>query len=428
MLNRLRKIIGVYDLVQRASAIHIIIESDKQIDMNVVVMGHIDHGKSTLIGRLLYDTDSITDSRISEVQGLVNELKRRFEFAYFLDSFQEELQDEMTIDTTRVLFRGKRDYTIVDVPGHKEFIRNMLTGASQADVAVLVVSAEEGVCEQTRRHAYLMSLIGVEKVIVVVNKMDAVDYSENYYLLIVRDVREMLDKFDYEVVDYVPASAINGDNIINKSKQMKWYKGMTLIEVLDGVELEAEKDKPFRFVVQGMYKNTDDIIYGRIVSGVLREGDAVIFRPSGNIAVAEKIIKYPNKVGIAGEGDSIGLVTRTEEERGSVAGKPTRIPRMLEYIELEAVLIEGELKKGDAIWLKCGTDYKPACIISIDKKIDTETGDIISEHPKKIKEYEAAVMTVATGGMVAEKFKEIPELGRVMLVKNERNIGAGIVL
>ncbi len=218
------------------------------MNVNVVLVGHVDHGKSTLIGRLLYDSESIKDERVEEIQKLAEEYKRRFEFAYFLDSFEDELKEERTIDTVSLMFKSKRNYyTITDVPGHKEFIKNMLTGASHADVAVLVVSAEEGVQEQTRGHMFLLKMLGIKQVFVAVNKMDAVDYKKERFETVKNQISELLNSFDYQTEEmlFIPVSALEGDNIYRRSEGMVWFDGPTLIEALDGVRI-SEKDKGFR--------------------------------------------------------------------------------------------------------------------------------------------------------------------------------------
>nr|MBC8274679.1 50S ribosome-binding GTPase [Chloroflexota bacterium] len=169
------------------------------MNLSAVIVGHVDHGKSTLIGRFLYDSETLPDDRMAEIQKLLEEYKKRFEFAYFLDSFEEELQEERTIDTTRVLFKGQGEnyYTIVDVPGHKEFIKNMLTGACHAQVAVLVVSAPDGVQEQTRRHAFLVNMIGIKNIIVAVNKMDMESYKESVFERVKADAQQLLSSLGY---------------------------------------------------------------------------------------------------------------------------------------------------------------------------------------------------------------------------------------
>jgi small GTP-binding protein len=198
--------------------------------INVVIVGHVDHGKSTLIGRLLYDSDSITEGRVEEIQKLAEEYKKRFEFAYFLDSFDDEVKEERTIDTTGVMFKGKNLYVITDVPGHKEFIKNMLSGASHSDVAVLVVSAKDGIGEQTGRHAFLIHMLGIKQIFVVVNKMDAIAYQEDVFRTIKDEVSRLLASLGTQAKEFIPASAIEGDNIYKRSNRMPWYQGPTLIE------------------------------------------------------------------------------------------------------------------------------------------------------------------------------------------------------
>ncbi|MFW6105247.1 MAG: GTP-binding protein, partial [Chloroflexota bacterium] len=208
------------------------------MNVNVVIIGHVDHGKSTLIGRLLYDSESITEGRVEEIQKLAEEYKRRFEFAYFIDSFDDELKEERTIDTTGVMFKGKKNlYSITDVPGHKEFIKNMLTGASHADIAVLVVAADEGIQEQTGRHAFLIHMLGIKQLLAVVNKMDIVDYKQEVFQTIKSGVSKLLASLGYSNIDFIPISAMEGDNIYKPSQRMEWYEGPTLIQTLDEVEV-----------------------------------------------------------------------------------------------------------------------------------------------------------------------------------------------
>ena len=208
------------------------------MSVSVVIVGHIDHGKSTLIGRLLYDSENIPEEKMAEVQKLFEEYKKRFEFAYFLDSFEEEMKEERTIDTTRVLFKGRDYYTVVDVPGHKEFIKNMLTGASHAQVAVMVVAAPNGVEEQTRRHAFLLKMLGIKKVIAVINKMDLMDYKEDTFEKVKEETIQFFSSLGYSGVPFIPVSATEGDNVYKRSERMEWYTGPTFIQALDAIEPE----------------------------------------------------------------------------------------------------------------------------------------------------------------------------------------------
>lgn len=397
--------------------------------MNVVIVGHIDHGKSTLIGRLLYDSAALPAERLAEMQKLIEEYKKRFEFAYFLDSFEEELKEERTIDTTRVLFKGKNYYTVVDVPGHKEFIKNMLTGASHAQVAILVISCVDGIQEQTRRHTFLVNMLGIKDIIVAVNKMDLVDYQEEVFKRLKEEISELLVSLGYSGNKFVPISAIEGDNIYKASSQIAWYEGPTLIEVLDAIKPEEVGEKPLRFITQDVYfVESEKITVGRVESGTLRMGDELIFQPSGVKARVNKIKFFPVELDQAQSGDSIGLVINDEIERGNVGGHLVKPPVAVSRFLGEVVLLEGSLKQGDKFEIKCGSKRARCQVQIIKERISSETGEVIDSNTMEIGENEAATVVFKTESMVVEKFSEIPELGRFILVRNGKNIGAGIVL
>jgi len=399
------------------------------MSVSVVIVGHVDHGKSTLIGRLLYDSDNIPEEKMAEVQKLFEEYKKRFEFAYFLDSFEEEMKEERTIDTTRVLFKGRDYYTVVDVPGHKEFIKNMLTGASHAQVAVLVVSAPDGVQEQTRRHTFLLHMLGIKQVIVAINKMDLVDYKEEVFQDVRGDTTRLLSSLGYSEVQFVPISAIEGDNVYKPSARMEWYQGPTLIQALDAIEPERVSEKPLRFVVQDTYSlDSERVAVGRVESGVLRKGDKLIFQPSGVKGRVDKIKVFPGEVEEATLGDSIGIVMGSEAERGSVGGHPENPPTPVDRFLGEVVLLEWRLRRGDEFELKCGTRRTGCLVHEIRERISSETGEVMGKSTEQIEENEAATIVFETEPLVVEKFSEIPELGRFVLVRGGRNIGAGVVL
>jgi len=397
------------------------------MNINVVIIGHVDHGKSTLVGRLLYDSDSISDGRVQEIQKLAEEYKRRFEFAYFIDSFDDELKEERTIDTTGVMFKGKHLYTVTDVPGHKEFIKNMLTGASHADIAVLVVAASEGIKEQTGRHAFLIHMLGIKQLFVIVNKMDMVEYKEDVFQQVKTDVTQLLASLGYQDVPFIPGSAMEGDNIYNKSEHMPWYNGPTLIEALDNTKLSKEV-KRLRFVVQDIYTvDNEKVIVGRVESGILRKGDEVTFQPSGVKGKIEKIKVYQDEIDKAEAGDSIGIIANCLPQRGDVCGPSENPPVTTERFLGEAVLLDNRLEKGDMVELRCGTKKAKCKIEEIREKLNSETGEVIDKQPKYINEHEAATIVFATDPMVVEEFYDIPELGRFVLAR-DRNIAAGIVL
>lgn len=397
--------------------------------INVVIVGHVDHGKSTLIGRLLYDSDSITEGRVEEIQKLAEEYKKRFEFAYFIDAFDDELKEERTIDTTGVMFKGRNLYIVTDVPGHKEFIKNMLTGASRADVAVLVVAADEGIQEQTRRHAFLIHMLGLKKLLVVVNKMDLVGYRQEVFHDVKEKVSGLLSSFGYRDVPFIPGSAMGGDNIYRRSGEMLWYQGPTLIEALDGVELQRRQERPLRFVVQDNYPVGErGVTVGRVESGILCKGDEMVFQPSGVRGIVEQIMVFGGNPEVVEEGDSIGIVTNCQPERGDVGGLPGDVPQATTAFIGKAVLLADKLSKGEILELRCGTRKVSCRVRELREKIDSETGEVLVERPDYVGEHEAATIVFDAEPLVVEKFARIPELGRFVLVRGRKNIGAGIVL
>ena len=399
------------------------------MSLSVVIVGHVDHGKSTLIGRLLYDSETLPEDKLAEVQKLFEEYKKRFEFAYFLDSFEEELKEERTIDTTRVLFKGKDYYTVVDVPGHKEFIKNMLTGASHAQVAILVISAPDGIQEQTRRHTFLLHMLGIKQVIVAINKMDLVDYKEDVFHNVEEETTWLLSSLGYSAAQFISISAIEGDNVYKPSSRMEWYQGPTLIQALDAIEPQRVSEKPLRFVVQDTYSiDSEEVAVGRVESGTLRKGDELIFQPSGVKGRVDKIKVFPGEVEEATLGDSIGIVMGCEAERGSVGGHPENPPTPVDRFLGEVVILEGRLIRGDEFELKCGTRRTGCLVHEIRERISSETGEVMGKSTEQIEENEAATIVFETEPLVVEKFSEIPELGRFVLVRGGRNIGAGVVL
>ena len=260
----------------------------EQKDLNIVIAGHVDHGKSTVIGRLFADTDSLPQGKLEQIQEMCRRNSKPFEYAFLLDALKDERSQGITIDTARSFFKtDKRRYIIIDAPGHIEFLKNMVTGASRAEAALLVIDANEGIQENSRRHGYMLSMLGISQIAALVNKMDLVDYSQNIYNNIVSEYTDFLGKINVKPISFTPISAMLGDNIAVKSKNMPWFNGLTVLDVLDNFsDAKQPDDMPFRLSVQDVYKFTssgDDrrIIAGTVDTGVLREGDGVIFYPSG---------------------------------------------------------------------------------------------------------------------------------------------------
>lgn len=399
------------------------------MSVSIVIVGHIDHGKSTLIGRLLYDSDNIPQEKMAEVQKLFEEYKKRFEFAYFLDSFEEEMKEERTIDTTRVLFKGKDYYTVVDVPGHKEFIKNMLTGASHAQVAVMVVAAPNGVEEQTRRHAFLLKMLGIKQVIGVINKMDLMDYSQETFEKVKEWTTELFDSLGYSDIPFIPISSTEGDNVYKRSQRMDWYTGPTFIEALDAIEPVPVTERALRFAVQDVYQvDGDKVTVGRVDSGVLKKGDELVFQPSGVKGKVQRIKVYPDEIEEARAGDSVGIVIDCDVPRGNIGGHPDSPPVTTDRFLGEVVLLEGTLKQGDEFEIKCGPKRAKCRVEQMKTMISSETGEALGRKAEEIGQHEAATAVFDAEPLVVEKFSEIPELGRFILVSRGKNIGAGIVL
>jgi bifunctional enzyme CysN/CysC len=257
-------------------------------DLQIVIVGHVDHGKSTVIGRLFADTNSLPQGKLEQVKEMCRRNSKPFEYAFLLDALKDERAQGITIDTARAFFKTeKRRYIIIDAPGHIEFLKNMITGASRAEAALLVIDANEGIQENSRRHGYMLSMLGISQIAVLVNKMDLVGYDENIYDDIVSEYSKFLGKINVKPMSFTPVSAINGDNIAAKSNNMAWFNGKTVLEVLDDFnDSKLPDDLPFRMFVQDVYKFTasgDDrrIIAGTVDAGVLNAGGEIIFYPSG---------------------------------------------------------------------------------------------------------------------------------------------------
>jgi len=277
--------------------------------LSFVIVGHVDHGKSTLIGRLLYDTDSLPPDKIEEIKKASSGQGRRTEFAYLLDHLEEERKQGITIDTTQVFFKtSKRRYVIIDAPGHVEFVKNMITGASQAEAAVLIIDVTEGVKEQTRRHSYMLSLLGLHQVVVVLNKMDLVDFSQERFEAVRKDADEWLKSINVEPMLYIPISAIEGDNVAGKSENTSWYTGPTFLDSLDTMQnKQPPEDKPMLFPIQDIYKIEDKRInVGRVEAGVIAEGDEIKVLPTGEVTKVASIEKFLEEREQAIASESIG--------------------------------------------------------------------------------------------------------------------------
>lgn len=300
----------------------------KKEDMNIVIVGHVDHGKSTLMGRLLADTDSLPEGKLEQVKETCRRNSKPFEYAFLLDALKDEQAQGITIDTARCFFKTeKRDYIILDAPGHIEFLKNMITGASRAEAALLMIDAKEGVQENSRRHAYMLSMLGIHQIAVVINKMDLVDYDQTVYEKVKEEYLEFLKKINITPKFVLPVSSFMGENIVKKSDKMPWYDGMCVLEVLDEFQCEQpHEDQPFRMPVQDVYKftrNGDDrrIVAGTIETGTIRPGQEVVFYPSGKRSHVKNIEVFnadPIEVGRPGMAIGFTMVEQIYITRGEL--------------------------------------------------------------------------------------------------------------
>jgi bifunctional enzyme CysN/CysC len=404
--------------------------------LRVVFVGHVDHGKSTLIGRILHDTGSLPEGKIDEIKKACAAEGMEFEFAFLLDALLEEQKQNVTIDTTQIPFRTpRRRYAIIDAPGHKEFLKNMITGASSADAAILLIGANEGVREQSRRHAYLLSLLGIKQIIVVVNKMDLADFSEARFNEIERDYRKFLAELGLEARAFIPASAKEGENVARATMKMKWYCGASVLEALDLLEPQKpDIDLPLRFCVQDIYRFDERrIIAGRIETGTLRVGDQLVFSPANKSSVVATIERWNASVnGPAVAGDSIGI-TLSEQifvERGYVASHENETPIETNRFHADLFWIVREpLRVGHFYDLRLATQDVKCQIVSIEQVMDSSTLETKSDGREQLERNEIGQLTIQTRGpLVIDNHDRIPNLGRFVIVDDGRICGGGTIL
>jgi sulfate adenylyltransferase large subunit len=402
-------------------------------NLKFVMVGHVDHGKSTLIGRLLYDTDSLPDGRIEEIKEICKALGKELEFAYVMDHLQEERDQGITIDTAQIFFRTKkRQYTIIDAPGHVEFVKNMITGASQAEAAILIVDVEEGVKEQTRRHAYILSLLGLEQVIVVMNKMDLVGYKKEKYEGVKKELLKFLESINIKPKHIIPISAKKGDFIARKTSKLSWFKGPCFLEALDDFKTkESPKEKPLRFPVQDIYSFDKRIIAGRVEGGIISSGDRIKVLPSEEETVVKSIEEYMKEgVKKAEAGKSTGIVTEDKVfvDRGFVITHTKDLPIVTDTVKAHVIWMDKKpFDKNERLLFKCATQEVMCSIDKIEKVIDSSTLEVIGKDADTIRNREVADIVIKTQKpVVVENFNKIQELGRFVLQRKDTCAG-GII-
>lgn len=406
-------------------------EEQIQSAFPIVITGHVDHGKSTLVGRLLYDTGTLQSERYQEMVQSSCETGREDEFAFVLDAFEEERRRGITIDTSQIYFSSKlRPYVIIDTPGHREFIRNMVTGACYAKAAVLLLDATEGVQEQTRRHAWLLGIVGIKDVCVAVNKMDAVGYSEDRFQDLREAAQALLREFGIAAVAVIPISARLGDNIAQPSPNMPWCKVPTLMDLLDSLQSSPIEEGPFRFPVQDVYRMAGErILVGRVESGTVHPGEKVQLLPQGLEATVEKIRTFPaGTAGSASYGEAVGLTLSgsdyAEPVRGTVLAHG-ELPGYGTSFSATIFWFFGDYSDGDAVTIRCATQAVPATI-ALGQVFDPAqpevelAGDMICVG-------EAAHCTIRTQRhLVCDDPSRLPETGRFVVERDGIPAGAGI--
>ncbi len=410
--------------------------------INVAMIGHVDHGKSTLIGRLLYDAGEIPEHIIEKYRKEAQEKgKATFEFAWVMDRLKEERERGITIDVAHRKFEtDKYIVTIVDCPGHRDFIKNMITGASQADAAILVVDVVDCVQAQTKEHVFLARTLGINQLIVAINKMDRVNYDQKAFEKCKEQVAKLIKLVGYkpDEVPFVPVSAYYGDNVFKKSDKTPWYNGPTIREALDLLKPpEKLVDKPLRIPIQDVYSisGVGTVPVGRVESGVLKVGDKVIFEPPGVVGEVKSIEMHHEPLKEAYPGDNIGFnvrgVSKNDIRRGDVAGHVDNPPTVAKDFTAQIVVLQHPtaITVGYTPVVHAHTAQVACQFVELQKKIDPRTGQVKEENPQFLKTGDAAVVKLQpTRPMVIEKVKDIPPLGRFAVRDMGMTIAAGMVL
>ncbi len=409
--------------------------------LNLAVIGHIDHGKSTLVGRLLFETGAVPPHIIEKYKEEAKAKgKESFVFAWVMDSLKEERDRGITIDVAHQRFdTAKYYFTIVDCPGHRDFVKNMITGASQADAAILVCAAKEGVQSQTKEHVFLARTLGITQLIIALNKMDEVNYDKARYDAVKTEVSTLLKMVGYkpDEMNFIPTSAFKGDNLAKPSENTKWYTGPTLLAALDLLKLpEKPVTLPLRIPVQDAYtiSGIGTVPVGRVETGRMKPGDKIIFMPAKAVGEVKSIEMHHQEIKEALPGDNIGWNVRGVEKkdirRGDVCGPVDKPPVVADEFTAQIVVLQhpSAVTVGYTPVLHCHTAQVAGTITAILKKLDPKTGQTAAENPDFIKAGDAAIVTIKpTKPLCIEKVKEIPQLGRFAIRDMGMTIAAGMV-
>jgi len=428
--------------------------------LNVIIMGHVDHGKSTTTGHLLVDMGAVDERTLKAYQDEAEQIgKGTFAYAWVLDNLNEERERGVTIDLRFLQFQTKKyNFTVIDAPGHRDFIKNMITGASQADACILFCSAKKGEFEagigaggQTREHAFLAFTLGIRQVVVAINKMDdpIVNYSQERYNEIKAEVSRMLTMSGFKVtvkdpdgkmvekIRFVPVSGWTGENLVKRSDKMTWYTGPTLIEALDMLEVPAKPtNKPLRMPVQDVYTITGigTVPVGRVETGTLKPGDTIVFMPSNKTAEVKSIEMHHTSIPMAEPGDNIGInvrgISKTDVHRGDVAGPASNPPTVAKEFIGQIIVIyhPTAIAAGYTPVLHYHTGQIACRFTELIKKIDPRSGQVTEEHPSFLKTGDAAWVRMEPLHPIAvETFTDYPELGRFAVRDMGTTVAAGAI-
>lgn len=400
--------------------------------MNLAFIGHVDHGKSTLVGHLLLQSGVIAEQQLA---------KGEDKFRFVMDKLQEERERGVTIDLAHARFdTPKYEFTIVDCPGHRDFVKNMITGASQADAAVLVVAIDDGVMPQTKEHAFLARTLGINQLIIAINKMDLAKYDEGKFNALKEEVGNLIKTVAYKPseIDFIPISAFEGDNITKPSENTPWYKGPSLVDALNKLTAPEKPTKlPLRVPVQDVYSITGvgTVPVGRVETGVMNKGDNVIFEPPGASGEVKSIEMHHEMLDSAEPGDNVGFnvrgVGKNDIRRGDVAGHTNTPPSVAKEFTAQIVVLQhpGVITVGYTPVFHCHTAQVACTFMELKNKMNPATGAVEEENPDFLKTGNAAIVVVKpTKPMVIEKIKEIPHMGRFAIRDMGQTVAAGMCI
>lgn len=401
--------------------------------LHIVIVGHVDHGKSTLVGRLIYDTGSLPPEKLEEITETSKSLGKELEFAYVMDNLEEEREKGITIDIAHTFFTTqKRRYVIIDAPGHKEFLKNMISGTSQAEAALLLVDVSRGIQEQTKRHCYILSLLGIKQVAVLINKMDLVEYSEKSFNDIKKEAQALLERLSVTPSYVIPIAASRGEDVATRSEKFSWYNGPTILEALDNFNTLKVEEKGLRFAVQDVYTvDGESLAVGRVEAGILRKGDEVYVLPEKNKTRITEIKKYMEKDMIeAPTGDCVGICVEGDGlKRGQILSD-TVSSTITDSIHANIFwMVDKDYQLGMPVTFRCATQEVMGNIRKIHKRFDPASIEVIENDATMIKPAEVAEVDIALEAPVTvDKFSDIPELGRFVLEHAGYPVAGGIIV